>query len=134
MKLRKFTILAALLAIMLIAIAPAAAAQFGPKLETQDVQKIRQSDVDELPSNGTSSEPSEAAYATCDDFISAAGSPSQYQAQQYFDFTATPEEQAILDTDGDGFACDGWSTGADTLGVQGGEDGYWASDGNYYYW
>ena len=134
MKLRKFTILAALLAIMLIAIAPAAAAQFGPKLETQDVQKIRQSDVDELPSNGTSSEPSEAAYATCDDFISAAGSPSQYQAQQYFDFTATPEEQAILDTDGDGFACDGWSTGVDILGVQGGEDGYWAKDGNYYYW
>ena len=134
MKLRKFTILAVLLAIMLIAIAPAAAAQFGPKLETQDVQKIRQSDVDELPSNGTSSEPSEAAYATCDDFISAAGSPSQYQAQQYFDFTATPEEQAILDTDGDGFACDGWGIGADTLGVQGGEDGYWAKDGNYYYW
>src|SRR5215213_9433298 len=89
---------------------------------------------EELPSGGTSSEPSEAVYATCDDFISAAGSPSQYQAQQYFDFTATPEEQAILDTDGDGFACDGWSTGADTLGVQGGEDGYWASDGNYYYW
>src|SRR5215208_6391525 len=52
---------------------------------------------EELPSSGTSSEPSEAVYATCDDFISAAGSPSQYQAQQYFDFTATPEEQAILD-------------------------------------
>jgi hypothetical protein len=130
MKLRKFTILVALLTIMLIAIAPAAAAQFGPKLETHDVQKIRQSDTE----SGDVGQPSEAAYATCDDFISSAGSRSQSQAQQYFDFTATPEEQAILDTDNDGFACDGWSTGLDTLGVQGGEDGYWASDGYYYYW
>jgi hypothetical protein len=128
--LKKLMKLTLLLAAMLVTVAPAAAAQFGPKLETQDVQKIQQSDIE----SGDVGQPSEAAYATCDDFISLAGSPSQYQAQQYFDFTATPEEQAILDTDGDGFACDGWSTGVDTLGVQGGEDGYWASDGYYYYW
>jgi hypothetical protein len=128
--LKKLMKLTLLLAAMLVTVAPAAAAQFGPKLETQDVQKIQQSDIE----SGDVGQLSEAADATCDDFISLAGSRSQYQAQQYFDFTATPEEQAILDTDGDGFACDGWSTGVDTLGVQGGEDGYWASDGYYYYW
>jgi hypothetical protein len=89
---------------------------------------------EELPSKGTSSEPSGEGSATCDDFISVAGSRSQYQAQQYFDFYATPEEKAVLDTDGDGFACDGWSTGVDTLGTQGGEEGYWGSDGSFYYW
>lgn len=42
---------------------------------------------------------------SCDDFVSAAENPSQYQAQQFFDTVATPEEQAMLDEDGDGFAC-----------------------------
>ncbi len=85
---------------------------------------------EELPSGGTSAQD----IATCDDFISAAGYPSQYQAQQYFDFYATPEDRAFLDTDGDGFACDGWGIGADTLGTPGGESGYYASDGYFYYW
>lgn len=53
---------------------------------------------------------------SCDDFVSAAGNPSQYQAQQYYDFQATPQEQAILDQDGDGFACDSLETGVDNLG------------------
>ncbi len=44
---------------------------------------------------------------SCDQFISAAGNFSQFQAQQFFDFVATPEERAILDPDGNGFACDG---------------------------
>ncbi len=53
----------------------------------------------------------------CADFVSAAGRPSQYQAQQFFDFQATPEQKAKLDEDEDGFACDDLGTGQDTLGV-----------------
>lgn len=71
---------------------------------------------------------------SCDGFVSYAGYRSQWGAQQYYDFNATPEERAILDTDGDGFACDGWSSGVDALGIQGGESGYWGSDGYYYYY
>jgi|GEM_PF-4995280 len=44
---------------------------------------------------------------SCDDFISVTGKPSQWQAQQFYDFQATPRERAILDPDGNGFACDG---------------------------
>jgi hypothetical protein len=44
---------------------------------------------------------------SCDQFIAlGSGEPSQFQAQQFYDFVATPEEQAILDPDGNGFACD----------------------------
>ena len=60
--------------------------------------------------------------------------PSQEEAQKYFDTQTTPEEKAILDTDGDGFACDAWGTGVDKLGIQGGETGYWGSDGRWYYY
>jgi hypothetical protein len=86
---------------------------------------------EDLPSRGTDSS---QAGARCDNFVSLAGYRSQWEAQQYFYFNATPEEKAYLDTDGDGFACDGWSTGSDTLGTVGGESGYYARDGNYYYW
>ena len=55
---------------------------------------------------------------SCDDFGSAAGDPSQFQAQQFYD-SATPEEQAILDEDTDGFACDDIETGVDELGDTG---------------
>lgn len=71
---------------------------------------------------------------SCDGFISVAGYRSQWGAQQFFDSNATPEQRALLDTDGDGFACDGWSSGADMLGIWGGESGYWGSDGYYYYY
>lgn len=54
---------------------------------------------------------------SCEQFISAAGNPSQFQAQQFYDFLATPEQQAALDADGDGFACDDLETGVDNLGV-----------------
>jgi hypothetical protein len=60
--------------------------------------------------------------------------PSQEEAQEYFDSQATPEERAILDLDGDGFACDAWGTGVDKLGIQGGENGFWGSDGRWYYY
>lgn len=53
---------------------------------------------------------------SCDQFISAAGNPSQFQAQQFYDFEATPAQQAALDADGDGFACDDLETGVDNLG------------------
>ncbi len=33
------------------------------------------------------------------------GEPSQWQAQQFYDGVATPEQRAVLDPDGDGFAC-----------------------------
>ncbi len=77
--------------------------------------------------------------ATCDRFFSAVGYPSRYQAQQNFDFLATPEEQAILDIDGDGFACDGLSYyaenyGVDRFGTLGGENGYWGADGYLHYY
>ena len=74
------------------------------------------------------------AVQRCDGFISVAGYRSQWGAQQFFDSNATPEQRALLDTDGDGFACDGWSSGADMLGIWGGESGYWGSDGYYYYY
>jgi hypothetical protein len=74
------------------------------------------------------------APATCDKFVSVAGYRSSWEAQQYLDFYATPEESAYLDTDGDGFACDGWSSGVDRIGIQGGESGYWAADGYFYPW
>ena len=75
------------------------------------------------------------AFPTCDLFISYAGYRSSWDAQQYFlSSDATPEERAYLDTDGDGFACDGWSSGVDTVGIQGGESGYWAADGYFYPW
>ncbi len=64
---------------------------------------------DELPSGETGEmrvEPTETAPVSCDGFISVAGNFSQFSAQQFFDFNATPEEQAILDPDGNGFACD----------------------------
>ena len=60
--------------------------------------------------------------------------PSQEDAQKYFDTQATLQERAILDLDGDGFACDAWGTGKDKLGILGGENGYWGSDGNWYYY
>lgn len=53
---------------------------------------------------------------SCSDFVSAAGNPSQFQAQQFYDFEATPAQQAALDADGDGFACDDLETGVDNLG------------------
>ncbi len=45
-------------------------------------------------------DPSESPYGTlCGSF------GSQFGAQQYYDFNATAEEQAIMDPSGDGFAC-----------------------------
>jgi hypothetical protein len=70
---------------------------------------------------------------SCDGFINIWGNLSQWGAQMYFG-VATPEEQATLDTDGDGFACDGAETGVDMLGSWYGEDGYWGPDGYYYYY
>lgn len=61
--------------------------------------------------------PTDTQAVSCDQFISAAGNPSQFQAQQFYDFQATPEQQAALDADGDGFACDDLETGVDNLGV-----------------
>ncbi len=52
---------------------------------------------------------------SCDGFVSAAGNPSQLGAQQFYD-SATPEQRAALDADGDGFACDDLETGVDELG------------------
>jgi hypothetical protein len=46
-----------------------------------------------------------APEARCSDFVTMNGEPSQWQAQQFYDGVATPEERAALDPDGDGFAC-----------------------------
>lgn len=50
---------------------------------------------------------------SCDDFLSAAGNPSQFQAQQFFD--ANDPDEDPDDADGDSFACDDLETGEDTL-------------------
>jgi hypothetical protein len=79
---------------------------------------------EELPSSGTETPtetptettPPEDTAVSCSGFISAAGNPSQFGAQQFYDFNATPAEQAALDADGDGFACDDLETGVDNLG------------------
>jgi hypothetical protein len=68
----------------------------------------------------TPQEPQSSGTVSCDGFISVAGNPSQFSAQQYYDFNATPEEQAILDPDGDGIACEGL--------VQGEQEGVATSD------
>ncbi len=57
-----------------------------------------------------------AQAVSCEQFVSAAGNPSQFGAQQFYDFNATPEQQATLDVDSDGFACDDLETGVDNLG------------------
>jgi len=57
-----------------------------------------------------------AQAASCGDFRTMSGEPSQWQAQQYYDFVATPEEKAILDPDGDGFACEDLEPGMDDPG------------------
>ncbi|MBX6764417.1 MAG: hypothetical protein IRY88_12160 [Rubrobacteraceae bacterium] len=38
--------------------------------------------------------------------VSCAGFHSQWAAQQYYDFLASPAEKQILDPDGNGYACD----------------------------
>jgi micrococcal nuclease len=58
--------------------------------------------------------------ASCGDFRTMSGEPSQWQAQQYYDFAATPEEKAILDPDGDGFACEDLEPGAGGTDTEGG--------------
>jgi Domain of unknown function (DUF4352) len=60
----------------------------------------------------------EAQAVSCDDFVAyASGTPSQWQAQQFYDFQATPAQQAALDPDGDGFACEDASTDTDPGGT-----------------
>jgi hypothetical protein len=61
--------------------------------------------------------PEDGKAVGCEDFVTMSGEPSQWQAQQFFVFEATPEQRAILDPDGNGFACDGG------LGVPGPADG-----------
>lgn len=48
----------------------------------------------------------------CAAFISAAGNPSQFQAQQFFDANNPAQDPFNLDADGDGLACEGLETGA----------------------
>ena len=49
--------------------------------------------------------PQYGAGVACSDFVTMYGEPSQWQAQQFYDGVATPEQRAALDPDGDGFAC-----------------------------
>ena len=58
----------------------------------------------EATASASASVPAEEV--SCEGFTTISGEPSQFQAQQFFDFSATEEEQAILDPDGNGFACD----------------------------
>lgn len=74
----------------------------------------------EQPDEAATGVADDEATVSCEDFIAlGTGEPSQFQAQQFFDFVATLEEQAILDPDGNGFACDG---GTIEFGVDPAED------------
>lgn len=63
----------------------------------------------------------------CGGFTTATGEPSQLGAQQFYDSTATPEQRAALDPDGNGFACDleilGYSLTEDAAETPGDHDG-----------
>lgn len=48
----------------------------------------------------------------CGDFVSFAGNPSQFQAQQFFDANDPAQDPYNLDADGDGIACEGLESGA----------------------
>ncbi len=48
----------------------------------------------------------------CADFVSFAGNPSQFQAQQFFDANNPAQDPFNLDADGDGIACEGLEGGA----------------------
>jgi hypothetical protein len=61
-------------------------------------QAVVEMEVDAAP-------PSSSPQVSCESFTTMSGSPSQWQAQQFLDFVATPEQRAILDPEGDGFAC-----------------------------
>ena len=62
------------------------------------------------PTASPTASPSASAAAepvSCEQFVAlASGEFSQYQAQQFFDFVASEEQRAVLDPDGNGFACD----------------------------
>lgn len=74
------------------------------------------------PSSASQSPSAEAETSSCGDFRTMSGEPSQWQAQQYYDFVATPEEKAILDPDGDGFACEDLEPGVGGTDAEGGGD------------
>jgi hypothetical protein len=140
--LRRLLLLAALSMAVMLVLAPAAMAQDVdcPQLAPGEAEAILAADPsdpngldadnDGIPCEGddpgaTPTTGTDDQYTTttatqavsCDQFISAVGNPSQFQAQQFYDFLATPEQQAALDADGDGFACDDLETGVDNLGV-----------------
>ena len=142
--LRRLLLLAALSMVVVLMLAPAAMAQDVdcPQLAPGEAESILAADPSDpngldddndgipcegndtgatptQPTTGTDDQYTDTSTQTvgCDQFISAAGNPSQFQAQQFYDSLATPEQQAALDADGDGFACDDLETGVDNLGV-----------------
>lgn len=136
---KRLLYLAMLAMVVLLVFAPAALAQdidCSDEVAQSDEQAILDADPSdpnrldadndgiacEDPETGTPTEtptestPPQETAVSCSDFVSAAGNPSQFQAQQFYDSEATPEQQAALDADGDGFACDDLETGVDNLG------------------
>lgn len=71
-----------------------------------DCGKVSGLEDEWLAANAELSTPEEEAVG-CEDFVTASGEPSQLQAQQFYDFNATPDQRATLDPDGNGYACDG---------------------------
>lgn len=68
------------------------------------------SDLPDVPTESPTPDPT-TPEPTQPQSVSCSGFASQFGAQQYYDFNATAEEQAILDPDGDGFACSSGKTG-----------------------
>lgn len=76
-----------------------------------DADSDGQACEDSLPSGGTGGEMTETP---APEQVSCSGFASQFGAQQFYDFNATPEQQAMLDADSDGFACEEGDQGTAT--------------------
>ena len=79
-----------------------------PRLSEGTPDGCRASDLPDVEFGNSASSSASASPAAlegipqdCDNFA------SQFAAQQFYDFNATPEQQAAFDPDGNGFACDG---------------------------
>ena len=112
---RKVLLLAALcMALALVLSAPVMAQSASadpcpdPDFPRETPDGCRASDLPDVEFGNSASSSASASPAAlegipqdCDNFA------SQFAAQQFYDFNATPEQQAAFDPDGNGFACDG---------------------------
>ncbi len=78
-----------------------------PHTATQEMVKrgegwsliLREDQAGEILAYQTTAPAPTGEIVSCDDFVTMSGEPSQWQAQQFYDSMASPEERAILDPD-----------------------------------